>query len=482
MPNLEPNKIIEEDIRLKLNSIKSSTALIEKHVKRPGLGTCVKFFSKISEWKHLFNSFGEKTHPILKKAGDRNIITDQTDLIKTSVELLEKELSLHNKIVYEAVQGLWEAKRKNKKVVLLLAPFYNQESLKDGYFKRIKAIDDILGEDILKVYVAPLSLDSDFDEVSKVSIDDSHIKLTLNIEDPEKTGFLKLIGQVSDLIYYHSVAFVNATTLNMDKMQILDLHGAVPEELILQGNPTQAAIESEKERVAISKVEYVICVTNAMAAYLTEKYPQSKAKHIILPIMDDYIYDTKKVINEKKYSEGKPNIMYAGGLQQWQMIPKMQEVIEKTLSQFNYTIVVPDTPAFLDYWKEKSVPSIEVISGQRETVKKVCLKAHYGFLLREDILVNRVSCPTKLIEYLTYGVVPVLLSEAIGDFSFFGMKYIKLKDFASGNIPTEERRLEMVKENYACLAGIMDQYTKGKSELRAIINNFPESYSPPVLG
>ena len=56
---------------------------------------------------------------------------------------------------------------------------------------------------------------------------------------------------------------------------------------------------------------------------------------------------------------------------------------------------------------------------------------HLGFVLRDDVLVNRVACPTKLLEYIQYGVLPIVLSDAIGDFKELGYKYIGLDDFVN---------------------------------------------------
>lgn len=69
----------------------------------------------------------------------------------------------------------------------------------------------------------------------------------------------------------------------------------------------------------------------------------------------------------------------------------------------------------------KSVSPLELESYYKES--------HYGFILRDDILVNRVACPTKLIEYLGYGINPIILSEKIGDFEDFGYEHIRLDQF-----------------------------------------------------
>ncbi|MNL07568.1 hypothetical protein D3C87_1282490 [compost metagenome] len=53
-------------------------------------------------------------------------------------------------------------------------------------------------------------------------------------------------------------------------------------------------------------------------------------------------------------------------------------------------------------------------------------KAHYGFVLRDDVDVNNVACPTKIIEYLAYGMTCITLSNKIGDFYELGFEFINI--------------------------------------------------------
>ena len=379
---------------------------------------------------------------------------------KTTLDTLLEQ----SNIGIETIQIIWKARVNKKHIILFLAPFYNQTRLKDGYYRRIKAVDDILGDDCLKVYVTPTNyfLEEEFHESFP---DTAHIDLRFDFENPEHAKLLELIAIMSDLVYYHSVAFVNTITLSVDKLQILDLHGCVPEELAFLGYPEQAKLDGEKENAALENVDYVVVVSQAMARHLQEKYPLANVRYILLPILDTQIAQIDQNQKPKPYKDGKPEVVYVGGLQKWQMIPRMQSLINKTKHRYNYKILVPSPKEFLNYWKESETSSFCVCSGDREVVKDLCEKAHYGLLLREDNIVNRVSSPTKLVEYLAYGVVPVLISTAIGDFSDLGMKHISLADLESGNLPTEEERLRLVKENYECLDKLVKQYTAGKSDL-----------------
>jgi hypothetical protein len=412
MPDLETQEHIEEAARDKLSLIRASTASIESYLAKPNFQKFSKFFTTVSGITRKVRNQSEPAFdPIAVLNSHTNTImaeVDNLELILEQSSSYVESLLRQSSIDLETIRRIWYVREKKKRVILFLAPFYNESRLRDGYFRRIQAIDEIVGENCLKVYVTPVNYV--LDETNHESFPDAtHLDLKLDFEDPEEAKIIGLIADMSDLIYYHSVAFVNSTTLNLEKVQILDLHGSVPEELMLQDNPEQAMIENEKEKLALEKVNYAIVVSRAMATHLQEKYLSTKVKYITLPILDSQTTHTKQYLDPKPYLEGKPFVAYVGGMQKWQLIPRMQSLIDLTHHLYNYQILVPAPDEFLLYWKETEIPPISVRSGDREAVKQVCEKAHYGLLLREEIVVNKVSCPTKLIEYLAYGVVPVRL-------------------------------------------------------------------------
>lgn len=66
------------------------------------------------------------------------------------------------------------------------------------------------------------------------------------------------------------------------------------------------------------------------------------------------------------------------------------------------------------------------------SVLAILNKRYYVFVLRDDILVNQVACPTKIVEYLNYGIKPIVLSEKIGDFKEYGYEYIFINQLDGG--------------------------------------------------
>lgn len=485
MTDFEDHNRLDAASLEKISLITASVDSIDDFLNKPKLRKFSKSITKISSiMRKVRNQSRPPFDLISTVCSQTSIIRDEVNELSLLIDNVRARhdsiVDIHNstiksireqsEISTETIRKIWEAKEKNKIVILFLAPYYNEVRLRDGYFRRIKSIDEIVGDNCLKIYVTPLSYMPE-NQPHQSFPDETHIDLKLVFENPGDAKLLKLIASMSDLIYYHSISFVNDTTLNVGNKQILDLHGSVPEEFAFLGNLEATKIEGVKEKKALEKVNQVIVVSEAMSRHLEKKYPSINFKHITLPVIDEQIIQIERYIEPKPLVNDKPYVVYVGGLQKWQMVQRMQQLVEKTDQIYNYLFLVPTPNDFLSYWKDTKTPQLCIRSGDRETVKEFCEKAHYGLLLREDMIVNRVSCPTKIIEYLAYGVVPVLLSTAIGDFIDLGMKFITLDALESGKLPTEEARQKLVKENYECLDRFAKLFQTGKSELLATLKN-----------
>lgn len=104
-------------------------------------------------------------------------------------------------------------------------------------------------------------------------------------------------------------------------------------------------------------------------------------------------------------------------------------------------------------------------------------ESHYGFILREDLIVNRVACPTKLIEYLAMGIVPIVDFEKIGDFSDFGMKYVRLDQLLDNKLPEEKVRFEYSESNLSIYKKLQDIHHLGVISLKKSISKSLEKKS-----
>jgi hypothetical protein len=230
------------------------------------------------------------------------------------------------------------------------------------------------------------------------------------------------------------------------KKTIIDLHGAVPEETILQGRKVWARVYDFLEGIIIRKANLVIGVSNSMLAHIEEKHHSTIKHKCVLPIFDFTI--TEPI--ESKWQNERKAIIYSGGSDKWQNVDLMLNVISKYQENYNFTILTGDLETFKLKLIEKGLDKkVFLTSVSKNEVYAYYKTSDFGFLLRDESVVNSVSCPTKLVEYMSYGVIPIVLQPQIGDFQKKGFSYILLDRLHPSSMPESNTLRKMQMNNYS---------------------------------
>ena len=323
-------------------------------------------------------------------------------------------------------------------MILFIADFPTEKTIKEGMSQRISVIDKHF-ESEQRIYLRVSH--RFFAKKVVLTFEENVIQYQCNLFI-HFFFILKLLKR-ADLIYFHSI--LNAFTVLpffsfiKKKKTVLDVHGVVPEEQLLNGNRQKSTIYNFTEKKLFQFLDYAIVVTNRMKDFYIEKYPleSNQIKFIVFPILPKHIL----VEEESNYqlsvdNDGNEKIIVidSGNTQKWQNVDQMIETIRRNISEhINYTILTGEEEVFKNKFIEAGVnpeeSNIDILSVLPEQLKKYYEKANYGFVLRDDIDVNNVACPTKLIEYLYYGITPIVKSEKIGDFDNLGFEYLKVEDF-----------------------------------------------------
>ena len=350
----------------------------------------------------------------------------------------------------EAAQCLrWLGKRKG---ICVLAPVFTPENERDGYIHRVKTVDESLLGGYARVYL--MGDEPGCDHIRIRYIDDAHVYVRFDSFSPrQRRAVFRLIRRCGKT-YIHSVYRFMAgyVAREMTRMLFLpgvrhiwDVHGAVPEECCMNGDPGIGAVAAKIEKRLFHRASVILCVNRAMEEHLRTKYGHTKARFRIFSILGVEAH-TAEPLPEKPV--GPLRTVYAGGLQSWQCIGRMQDLMAETMGWMSYKILTPEPEAFLALWGDRPpMENVSVGTCAPEKITEEYAPCHYGLLLREDSPVNRVACPTKLIEYIQCGIVPVLSFAEIGDFAAQGMKYITDEAFARGDLPEETERRRMAEEN-----------------------------------
>lgn len=243
------------------------------------------------------------------------------------------------------------------------------------------------------------------------------------------------------IIYIHSIwNYLGIMHLNLRRKRIiLDVHGVVPEELAFYGKKMLSKIFSFFERRLIKKLSKIVFVNNSMKSYYNQKYGETiKLKQqLVYPIFSYNVFAQKMTFQEemtfkKEIGIDKKDIVfiYSGNLQKWQNFDAILASISLLNRENNKFIILTND---FDLAQKKLSDKI----GGEFLRSKIILKtvsplelyryyqiSNYGFILRDNHVLNKVSMPTKLIEYLFYGIIPIVDYVNLGDFERLGYEYI----------------------------------------------------------
>ncbi|MGK7361527.1 glycosyl transferase family 2 [Salmonella enterica] len=331
-------------------------------------------------------------------------------------------------------------------MILFIAGFPTVENVRDGMFQRIAAIDS-LTKNKSRVY---LNISFKKNVKREISIIENCVVEHLNYFT--HNIIIKNYLKQASIIYVHSLYnMLKILPTNYYDKIILDIHGVVPEEIAFLGKKIKSFIYNKVEKRAIANCYKLIHVTTAMKEFYERKYNLNLAsRSIVLPIFEKNTINP----NNSKWESNAIEAIYAGGMQAWQNIDlmiKLSKGRDTRNIKFNFFFPQELISDFkLKLGDRLDSRTIMVDSLPKEDVIKVMIRCHLGFVLRDDIVVNRVACPTKLIEYLECGVVPIIKSPDIGDFNTLGYSFIRVEEL-NGSLSMDDLR-KKVENNYKVLA------------------------------
>ena len=401
----------------------------------------------------------------LKKDNSLNISLENGNITEQEKLDLKKQ--------YPITAEILERLASTDKKVAIHAPIFTPENERDGMIQRIKRVDEEIFDGYLRVYILEDGKKNDCIGESKV--DEDHYFITYNSHDPEQRKLIFALAEQCGLMYVHSINRFMTDSVNVEMCQLLrspkiktvwDVHGSVPEEYLMYGSEVGKQIGDELEGYFYQNADVIVVVNRAMQRHLEQKHGETKAKFVILPIFNIDVTKTYHSAELAEQSKERPVIVYAGGTQKWQNVELMQAIMDSTWDKYDYKMFVPNPAEFNAMWQNKKAENVTVDSKSPEELSREYMGCDYGFVLRDADVVNLVACPTKIIEYIQYGIVPVMKTAQIGDFLELGMEFVDYKLCMDGTLPAEETRRQMAQKNYAILHKLQQSYITGIGSLR----------------
>lgn len=210
-----------------------------------------------------------------------------------------------------------------------------------------------------------------------------------------------------------------------------------------------------------------------MKNFIKKKYKfLYKKDYLLLPILNELNNDIDNDILEtvkKKYqiNDNDIVIIYAGNTQKWQNVDLMIEFVKKykDIEKVKFIFLTNEINKFKSLFLSNNLiinKGIYIDSVSKEDLPIYYSLATYGFILRDNHILNKVSNPTKLSEYLQFGIIPIVLSEDIGDYKEMGYEYIKVD-----NINNELFQFQLMKsyENIKIINLLKEIFLKNRKDI-----------------
>jgi glycosyltransferase involved in cell wall biosynthesis len=230
--------------------------------------------------------------------------------------------------------------------------------------------------------------------------------------------FYFLINQSDiDFIYIRSVfdflAAYLAKKIAFKKYKILyDFRGIINEEsFIRHGSQIRKRILYELEYFVYKRADKIHTVSHHLKEYLLEHFGNRDS--VVIPCAIKTNRLKKRVVMDRI------EFVYVGSVRVWQRFDetlKLYKYIEDRFDKTNLTIITLDTKIAQKSVQKCQLAKYEIKSMSHEQVLDDLIHYDFGFLLRDDTIVNRTASPIKFLEYISNGVIPIM-NRNIGDYS-----------------------------------------------------------------
>ena len=356
-------------------------------------------------------------------------------------------------------------KASKERLVVFIAPYPRLSDEKDGFIQRVASID-LLVQKRNRVY-----LDISVRRFWSARV---HSFEGVQVFQVNAIRHFLLIAnwlRKASVIYVHSIycAFPALIAYWLGK-PITDLHGVVPEELLLQGKWWKSRLFNIVERIVVKRSSIVIYVTETMRLHFAKKYERRMSCDRVIAIMPQLSDSRGSQGNVLEHSRELNSVIYVGGLQAWQNIPLMLSSATAA-NHLNFIFLTNSVDEFRKLAERKNIKNFVCSTASSLELPDYYLKSTFGFILRDPILVNEVACPTKLIEYLYWGVIPIVLTPEIGDFQRLGFAFILLEDFNAGVLPDANEISRMRAINRQVVEDLLEKSIQEKNKLNEILCN-----------
>jgi hypothetical protein len=350
--------------------------------------------------------------------------------------------------------------------IVIVAPCPLGRGAVEGWMSRIRSIDRIF-EGQRRIYLDFVSGDAPPGAPQAVEHGEAS-EYRLDMARAAHRDFVEALIRDCRFAYVHTVHLARfLLPYYMTGKIVTDVHGIVPEEERMLGRPEHGDFYEAVEATVVIASRLLVVVTEAMRDHLQQKYPDCRADFVVLPIIERHAVD---LAARRGRAPGEPyRAVYAGGTQAWQNIDDTLAACAPVRDICRFDFLSHEHEQIAGRAAAQALgEAARFRVVDKAGLAEAYLAAEFGFVLRDPVAVNTVSCPTKLSEYLWFGVIPVVKSPSIGDFERLGYAYLTMQDFAAGLFPDEGGLAEMRVRNRAVIEDLATRFGAASELLAAL--------------
>ena len=348
--------------------------------------------------------------------------------------------------------------------IAVVAPFPHPFIPLEGWMTRIVSIDRLL-KGVPRIYLHFAATHRDAQDAI-ISHDSERSEALLHPSGPYSAKLLSRLVEGVDAVYVHTLHLAEHLLPWLDTGKVyVDIHGVTPEEEMLLGRPDLSDRYEAVEQAVLQRAKCCIGVSTAMIEHYKNKYPSFEPRWLTLPVAP--IFSTDLEITYRLPADGSRLVaLYSGGTQVWQNLDAMLDLVEAMGDEVDFHFLSHDQEIIRQHIARRALPYQPLVSFcNKLDLPAAYSAADFGLVLRDDSAVNRVSCPTKLMEYIYFGLIPVVRSPVMGDFLKFGYTYVTEREFMEGFIPDAASRDWMIKHNLDVVCQIEEAVPGGSPHL-----------------
>lgn len=171
------------------------------------------------------------------------------------------------------------------------------------------------------------------------------------------------------------------------------------------------------EKYILQKSEFIFFVSEEMKNYYISEFNINiDRKYHIMPCFNTSL----NKCNFYKKDKYKKNIFcYAGSLSVWQGINTILKCYKKIedlgIEETELLLLTNEKEKAIQLINKIGIKNYRVDYSTLENLPNILSEVKFGFVIREDNIVNRVSTPTKISTYMANGIIPIY-SECLKDF------------------------------------------------------------------